>query len=103
MKKIFLFAFFLLAFTTLNAQDNNSYIELTKEQIKVAKKVSEEKIGAEVSFSQGIDYEGKFFWFVTTKDEKEYYFNSTKTFTDIVHIEESYSSLMEYVIEESGF
>lgn len=103
MNKIFLFAFFIVALTTATAQDTDTYVKLTPEQVQQAKKNAEEKIGTEITFSQGISYEGKLFWFVTTKDEKEFYFNSSTTFTDIVYIEEFYSSLMEYVIEESGF
>ena len=36
-------------------------------------------------------------------DGKEYYFNSSSTFTEVKHEEAVYSSLMEYVIEVIGF
>ncbi|MCD8440618.1 hypothetical protein [Tenacibaculum finnmarkense] len=104
MKKIVLFTF--LVFTTIltsNAQNNSSYVKFTEAQITSAKKIAVEKITVEVSFNKGVEYEGKNFWFVTTKDDKSYYFNSDKNFKDVIYIEEYYNSLMEYIIEESDF
>ncbi|WBX72728.1 hypothetical protein PG913_07355 [Tenacibaculum pacificus] len=104
MKKLFLLTFFLLATTIkINAQDNNSYIEFVSTQIEIAKKISKEKITSDFSFNQGVEYQNKYFWYVTAKDEKKHYFNSNKNFTEITYIEEDYRSLMEYIMEESDF
>jgi len=43
------------------------------------------------------------FWHITTTNGKDYYFNSSNSFTNINYEEASYSSLMEYVIETIGF
>lgn len=103
MKRIFLIVIFLLITAlNLNAQDSESYVKFTPEQIETAKKTSNEKIKVDSFFSEGFEYKNKMFWF-TTKDDKKYYFNSSKTFTDVVHTEDDYDSLMEYVIDESDF
>ena len=101
MKKLLL-AFIFLITLNLSAQDD-SYTPLTTEQQATSLKLSTEKVGAGVKYDSGMDYDGMFFWHVIAPDGKEYYFNSSNTFTDVKHEEASYSSLMEYVIEVIGF
>lgn len=104
MNKLFLLTFFLLVtIFKLSAQDSQSYVKFTPEQIEIAKKTANEKVKFDTSFNQGFEYQNKVFWFITTNDDKRYYFNSSKTFTEIVYTEAHYDSLMEYIIEESDF
>ncbi|CAM1333462.1 hypothetical protein [Tenacibaculum aestuariivivum] len=103
MKKIFFLTFFLLFISKLNAQNSNSYAKFTLAQIAIAKKIATEKLATEIIFNQGVEYQGKNFWFVTSKNNKKHYFNSNESFTKVIYTEEDYHSLMEYIIEESDF
>lgn len=101
MKHLLLLVVFLMSFN-VNAQDD-SYVDFTVAQKENSKKISETKLSTTVTFDAGMNYDGSLFWHVIAKDGKEYYFKSTKEFTDVQHEEAVYSSLMEYVIETIGF
>ena len=101
MKKLLILILFVFTIA-INAQDA-SYENFTPAQKEKSKTISASKTGTAITFESGMDYDGTLFWYVTAKDGKEYYFNSTKDFTEVKHTEAIYSSLMEYVIENIGF
>lgn len=102
MKNIILFILISFGSLSITAQ-NDSYTKFTEEQKTKAISISKKLLNQEIKFEDSMDYEGSLFWYVLSNDGKEYYFNSTKTFTEVTHEESSYSSLMEYVIETIGF